>query len=609
MRNLIPSLVGFSLLLVTAASAYFLSSRQEEAQETIRNKREIRRKLVQVEMLIRDAETSQRGYLLTGRVSHLEPYNAARRELGPELDTLEAKVNGDAAEQQLLAQLRAAIDDKLAILQSMIDLRPAWDPTAAVSILNDGKGEQTMARIRRILAGMENLERNAIDARSANATRLSSICRAVLVSSAVLVITIGTITLLDQRRRLFELETINEKLKEEAKVRRLAESEVRQLQKMEALGQLVGGIAHDFNNMLAVIIGSLDMARRRLTGNEHPAITKRICDANEGAQKAATLTSRLLALSRQQALNPRVLDVNELASGMSELLRSTLGELIAIETVLSERIWRVEADSVQLESALLNLAVNARDAMPDGGKLIIKTANADLHEDYASVHSEVRAGQYAMIAMTDTGVGMPSEVIERAFDPFYTTKGLGKGTGLGLSQVFGFVKQSGGHVKICSEVGQGTTVKIYLPRIWGQAETETTLRNAKELPLGVSDETVLVVEDDEAVRRMSVNALRELGYNVVDADTSSEALRKIELQPDVTLLFADIVMPEMSGCELADLAAQQRPGLRVLLTTGYSRNTIAQNGMFSRDRDILAKPFTLDQLARKIRQTIDTPAV
>ncbi|RYG96178.1 MAG: DUF4118 domain-containing protein, partial [Alphaproteobacteria bacterium] len=259
-------------------------------------------------------------------------------------------------------------------------------------------------------------------------------------------------TRIQERSRQLEVEMAD---------RQAAESQVRQLQKMESIGQLTGGIAHDFNNMLAIVIGSLDMAKLRLTGEEHPKVGACIDNAMGGAQRASVLTSRLLAFSRQQPLAPQAVDANKLVSGMSEMLRRTLGEQILVETVLAGGLWHCFADTSQLESAIINLAVNARDAMPEGGKLTIETGNAELDDRYARSHEEVQPGQYVMIVVSDSGTGMTPQIIERAFDPFYTTKGVGKGTGLGLSQVFGYVKQSGGHVKIYSEIGEGTSIKIY----------------------------------------------------------------------------------------------------------------------------------------------------
>ncbi len=286
---------------------------------------------------------------------------------------------------------------------------------------------------------------------------------------------------------------------------------------------------------------------------------------------------------------------------MSELLRRTLGETIQVETVLAGGLWRAFADPAQLENAIVNLAVNARDAMPAGGRLTIETANTDLDERYARNHAEVTAGQYVLVSVSDTGTGMGPDVIERAFDPFYTTKGIGRGTGLGLSQVFGFVKQSGGHVKIYSEIGQGTTVKLYLPRQVGEpALAGGASKSDGRLPPGRPDITILVVEDEENVRHMSVDALRELGYTVVQAASGNQAMEQLVLQPRIDLLFTDIVMPDMTGRQLAEKAAAARAGLKILYTTGYTRNAVVHNGILDHGVAFLPKPFTLDQLARKV---------
>ena len=384
-----------------------------------------------------------------------------------------------------------------------------------------------------------------------------------------------------------------------------AEGQIRQMQKIDAIGQLTGGIAHDFNNMLAVVIGSLDIAYRRM--DEDPVRARTfINNAREGAARAATLTSRLLAFSRQQPLAPESLDVNKLVANMSELLRRTLGEQIQIETVLAGGLWRTMADPGEVENALLNLCVNARDAMPNGGRLTIETANAHLDEAYAGDHLEVDVGQYVLICVSDTGAGMPPDVVERAFDPFYTTKPVGKGTGLGLSQVHGFIKQSGGHVKIYSEIGHGTTLKVYLPR-WFGADVSRAAgpRRDGAAARGAATEIVLVVEDEAGVRNISVDALRELGYTVIHAENAAEALAMIGRHPKIDLLFTDIIMPEMNGRQLADRAVALRPDLKVLYTTGYTRNAVVHNGVLDPGVAFLPKPFTIDQLATKVRQVID----
>jgi signal transduction histidine kinase/CheY-like chemotaxis protein len=400
----------------------------------------------------------------------------------------------------------------------------------------------------------------------------------------------------DSLERMVEERT--EALVSEMRKRAETENQLHQVQKMDAIGHLTGGLAHDFNNMLAIIMGNLDLARRRLAKGE-TGIDKFLNNSLEGARRAATLTQRLLAFARRAPLAPQPVDANKLVSGMSDLLHRSLGEMVQIETVLAAGLWRTNADPNQLESAILNLAVNARDAMPDGGKLTIETGNAYLDEDYAAHHAGATAGQYVLLGVTDTGSGMTTEVQEKAFDPFFTTKATGIGTGLGLSQVYGFVKQSGGHVKIYSEAGQGTTIKIYLPRYFGPdaAAGDTAERSA--LPAG-DGATVLVVEDEAGVRRYSADALRELGYRVLEAENPGAALKLIDSANDIKLLFTDVVMPDMNGRKLSEAAIAKRPGLKVLFTTGYTRNAIVHNGMLDPDVNLLSKPFTLDQLARKI---------
>ncbi len=380
---------------------------------------------------------------------------------------------------------------------------------------------------------------------------------------------------------------------------------LRQSQKMEAVGQLTGGIAHDFNNMLAVVIGSLDLLRRRLVGED--ARSRRYLEAAvDGAQRAATLTQRLLAFSRQQPLKPEPTDLNKLVAGMSELLRHSLGTDVRLETVQGGGLWRANVDPNQLENVILNLAVNARDAMPEGGRLTIETQNAHLDERYVASEPGLSLGQYVLLAISDTGSGMPADVIAKAFDPFFTTKPVGKGTGLGLSQVYGFIKQSGGHVKIYSEVGVGTTIKVYLPRVMGSHQATPSSYTLLDLPLGDEQELVLVVEDEPAVRRFSVDALGELGYRVLEADGAEAALQHLDDHPDIALLFTDIVMPDVNGRRLADEARRRRPDLKVLFTTGYTRNAVVHNGILDPGVEMIGKPFTIEQLAAKVREVLDT---
>jgi len=414
-------------------------------------------------------------------------------------------------------------------------------------------------------------------------------------------------TAIDNAQLLTRLEALNagleQRVADEIAERMKAEEQLRQSQKMEAVGQLTGGIAHDFNNMLAVILGSLNLAKRRL-GRGEVSIDRFIEGAIDGANRAATLTQRLLAFSRQQPLAPEVVDINKMVGGMSELLERSLGELIRLETVLAAGLWRVKADPAQLESAVINLAVNARDAMPKGGRLTIETSNASIDRKYAREYA-LAPGQYVLVAVTDNGIGIPADVLGKVFDPFFTTKVVGKGTGLGLSQVYGFVRQSGGHVKIDSEVDVGTTVKIYLPRFAGE-EAGSDL-SQEEIPAGAShqNETILVVEDDERVRSMSSESLRELGYTVIEAASAKEAIRTIEngFVPD--LLFTDVVMPDMTGAELAAELSRRYPALKVLFTTGYTRNAIVHNGVLDAGKHLLPKPFAIEDLAAKVRILLD----
>ncbi len=382
-----------------------------------------------------------------------------------------------------------------------------------------------------------------------------------------------------------------------------AQEALRQSQKMEAVGQLTGGIAHDFNNMLAVIMGSLELLGRRMPGDPH---ARRYLEAaGDGARRAALLTQRLLAFSRQQPLKPEAIDPNRLVATMSDLLRHSIGTDIRLETVLAGGLWRTHADPNQLENIILNLAVNARDAMPEGGRLTIETQNTHLDDRYASAHPGVTPGQYVLIAVTDTGTGMPAEVADKAFEPFFTTKEVGKGTGLGLSQVYGFVKQSGGHVKIYSEIGQGTTIKIYLPRLTGPTEQRAGAAKPRPLALGDPREVILIVEDEPAVRQLSADALAELGYPVLEADGAAAALRLLDAHPEIVLMFTDVVMPDVNGAKLVIEARRRRPDLKVLFTTGYTRNAVVHNGVLDPGVEMISKPFTLDALAAKLRVVLE----
>jgi PAS domain S-box-containing protein len=376
--------------------------------------------------------------------------------------------------------------------------------------------------------------------------------------------------------------------------KRAAEAQFRQAQKMESIGQLTGGVAHDFNNILTVITGAIGI----LADQPDLVTVTRLID--EAAERGAQLTKQLLAFARKQPLLPREIDVNGLLLEAAKLLRPTLGEQIEISPRLAADLWPALADPNQLSTAILNLALNARDAMPQGGKLMIETCNISLDDGYVGMNNDVAVGDYVMVAVSDTGSGIPAALLDKVFDPFFTTKEVGKGTGLGLSMVFGFVKQSGGHIKIYSEEGHGTTIKIYLPRSTGAGQSAGEAAPQAEVERG--DETVLVVEDDALVRKYVVTQVASLGYATLEAANAAEALSLIDDGADIDLLFTDVIMPgAMNGRQLVDEALTRRPSLKTLFTSGYTENAIIHHGRLDPGVLLLAKPYRKPELARMIR--------
>ena len=771
---IMPALLvmGLFLLILTAA---WLINRHDVEIRAVEQAYEVENQLVATLTSLEDAETGQRGFLLSGDESYLAPYNTAQSSFTEQMGKLSELLQGDAGMLKDLDTVRITGASKMKELQSTIALYRGGNPDQSLALVKSNKGRDLMVTLRATLDGMRRNENGILDQRlkaagataplifadvaastlfilalcilwlraartssrlledsyaqvvAANAALEQAVAErtgelaqsnahlSLILSSAVdyAIITtdlngqvttwsagaeailgwtedemrgakidriftasdreqgvperevgkafakgraaderwhlrkdgsafwasgemialrnagdtmMGFLKILRDRtearqneqrmqelnaaleervsQRTAELTAANHQLIGEMESREKAEGQIRQMQKMEAVGQLTGGIAHDFNNMLAIVIGSLSLMQRRLDKGDSN-ISRFMDAALDGATRAATLTARLLAFSRQQTLAPEPIDSNRLVTGMSELLRRALGEAVRIETVLAGGLWRIHADPSQLENAIINLAVNARDAMAEGGKLTIETANTHLDEHYAAQNLSVSAGQYVLIAITDTGSGMPDEVIAQAFDPFFTTKGIGKGTGLGLSQVHGFVRQSGGHLKIYSEVGQGTTVKIYLPRFLGVVDVpfERVVEPETAL-LGTPEEIILVVEDEPRVRHFAVDALRELGYTVLHADGAIPALRILDAHPQVSLLLTDIVMPDLNGRKLADAARERRPDLAVIYMTGFTRNAVVHNGVLDAGVNFLAKPFSITQLSAKIREVL-----
>jgi PAS domain S-box-containing protein len=399
-------------------------------------------------------------------------------------------------------------------------------------------------------------------------------------------------------------QTLEERVKERTQELMRAEEQLRQAQKMEAVGQLTGGIAHDFNNLLAGIVGSLDLMQTRMAHGRTENIERYAKAAMSSAQRAAALTHRLLAFSRRQPLDPKPVNANQLVATMEDLLRRTIGPQHALEIVTAGDLWTTLCDPNQLESAILNLAINARDAMPDGGKLTIETANTHLDNAYAAAQRDVTPGQYVAICVTDTGTGMQPDVIARAFEPFFTTKPLGQGTGLGLSMVYGFAKQSEGHLRIYSEVSQGTTIKIYLPRHRGAAEDELPGEAPTEAPRAEAGETVLVVEDEPVIRDLIVEVLQDLGYRALEAPDGPSGLRILRSRRRIDLLVTDVGLPGLNGRQLADHARETRPDLRVLFITGYAENATLASGFLEPGMEMITKPFAVDALATRIRSII-----
>ena len=378
-----------------------------------------------------------------------------------------------------------------------------------------------------------------------------------------------------------------------------------QSQKMEAVGQLTGGVAHDFNNLLTGITGSLDLLKIRLAQGRLNELERYVTAAQGAAARAATLTHRLLAFARRQTLAPKSVNANSLVGGMEELIRRSVGPTMRVETVLAAGLWNCFCDPNQLENAILNLCINARDAMPNGGTVTIETANTSV-DDAVAAEREMERGQYVALCVTDNGSGMSADVIGRAFDPFFTTKPAGQGTGLGLSMVYGFARQSNGQVRIYSELGEGTTVKIYLPRHVGAAVKESIQPEPVELPRAEAGETVLVVDDEPTIRMLIGDTLSELGYRGIEAGDAASGLKVLESDAKIDLLITDVGLPGgMNGKEMADAARAKRPKLKVLFITGYAENAAITNGHLEPGMQVMSKPFSMDKLASRIRSIIE----
>ncbi len=667
---------------------------------------------------IRDAETGQRGYLLTQDETYLAPYHAALGQVSLLQGDLQRLTADNQSQQAAIRTLGPLLQRKLEELGQSIQIDRDRGLESALEFVRSGTGQRLMAEIEAVLSGMAGEEQALREQRIAAADRAEILTRWLALggaTAAILMLLYAARTLarermkteqaeIDQRALATRLQTSLDSLSQGVGVfdadhcltasnvcfqvlldlpppalrdgvpyaaiveqtratsgqailetgnqihhgrggrstaepvvydrtrsgdghvlevrrtpmpdggfvvtlsdmteRARAETILRDAHKMQAVGQLTGGIAHDFNNLLTVILGNMEYASTKL-GEGHPVMS-RIERAVWAAQRGSALTQQLLAFARKQPLRPERLNISAVLPDMASLLKRTLGEHIDVRTVDAAGLWNTLADATQLESAVLNLALNARDAMPSGGRLTIEVANKRLDEEYARAHAEVTAGDYVMLAVSDTGHGMPPEVVEKAFEPFFTTKPDGKGTGLGLAMIFGFVKQSNGHVKIYSEPGQGTTVKVYLPRSVGAAMGHGSQLNGSPADLPAGHATVLVVEDETDVREIAVIILRDLGYRVIEAKNAEDALRVFGANAAaVDLVLTDVVLPgRMRGRDLAERIGTVRPEVKILYMSGYTENAIVHHGRLDEGVELISKPFSREQLARKVSQVL-----
>ncbi|AOE60765.1 response regulator [Pseudomonas corrugata] len=500
----------------------------------------------------------------------------------------------------LVISSEALVGPDLEALFLQIEQQPAWSDLPIVLLTHHGGPEQNpAARIGMQLGNVTFLERP-----------FHPVTLVSLVTTALR----GRRRQYEARERLIDLsnselrlqntlETLEQQVEERTAQLRHNEEALRQSQKMEAVGQLTGGIAHDFNNMLTGIIGSLELLRRRLARGRTEDLDSLIDLGVTSANRAAGLTHRLLAFSRRQSLDSKAVQMNTLVLSMGELLQRSLNESIRLDMRLDEQLWIAEADPNQLESALLNLVLNARDAMPEGGMLVVRTLNKHLDAGFTDAYTNLEPGDYVVLSVQDSGCGMPESVINRAFDPFFTTKPIGQGTGLGLSMIYGFSKQSRGHVAIDSDVGKGTTVSLYLPRFLGEETPESSVDKQHAAP-AQAGETVLIVEDDPAVRVLVSSVLGELGYTFLEASDANGAVPILQSGQRIDLLISDVGLPGMNGRQLAEVGRQIRPDLRVLFITGYAEHAAVRGGFLDQGMQMITKPFTFDLLTAKVREMI-----
>ena len=612
----ILALASFGLVILAGLLAAVMVERVNSTADWVAHSLEVEGGASELLGKLQDLELAKRGFLLTRSDGFIPSYDEARTAIPQALAKLRSLVADSRDQTARVDRMGLSIQDILTTSARTIELGRNGQFAEAIAFVMAGRGQQTLESFRAIVNEFNAAESDLLKKReAAEATARAIMLGMVLVFLASAAgAALGALLLSGALIR--ELRQRTEALAEETRVRKDAQAILAQTQKMESIGQLAGGIAHDFNNLMTVVIGNLNSAERRLARGgpaDASSIGRPIAAAMQGARRAASLTQRLLAFSRQQVLSPQQVDLNRLVASLSEMLTRTVGETIAVETILGSGLWPTFVDVSQLENAIVNLVVNARDAMPDGGRITIETANASLDEAYCRQFGDVAPGQYVLISVTDTGTGISPENLTKVFEPFFTTKSASMRTGLGLAMIYGFVKQSKGHIRIYSEVGHGTTAKIYLPRMIGAARAESVPAAARvesaQSPTARPGEVVLMVEDDEDVLNSTVVLLRELGYSVLTARNGAEALAQLKGGKRVDILFTDVVLPQgMNGRMVAVEALALRPALPVLFTTGYARNAIVHNGQLDPDVQFLAKPYTLEELAQKLRAALDGAA-
>jgi signal transduction histidine kinase/ActR/RegA family two-component response regulator len=612
----ILALASFGLVILAGLLAAAMVERVNSAADWVAHSLEVEGRASELLGKLQDLELAKRGFLLTRSGGFIPSYDEARTAIPQALAKLHSLVADSRDQTARVDRMGLSIEDILTTSARTIELGRNGQFAEATASVMTGRGQQTLESFRAIVDEFNAAESDLLKKREA----AEATARAIMLGMVLIILAsaagaaLGALLLSGALIR--ELRQRTEALAEETRVRKDAQAILAQTQKMESIGQLAGGIAHDFNNLMTVVIGNLDSAERRLARGgpaDASSIGRPIAAAMQGARRAASLTQRLLAFSRQQVLSPQQVDLNRLVASLSEMLTRTVGETIAVETILGSGLWPTFVDVSQLENAIVNLVVNARDAMPHGGRITIETANASLDEAYCRQFGDVAPGQYALLSVSDTGTGISPEHLSKVFEPFFTTKSASMRTGLGLAMIYGFVKQSKGHVRIYSEVGHGTTAKIYLPRMIGAARAESVPAAARgesaQSPTARPGEVVLMVEDDEDVLDSTVTLLRELGYSVLAARNGAAALAQLRGSERVDILFTDVVLPQgMNGRALAIEAAALRPTLPVLFTTGYARNAIIHDGRLDPDVQFLAKPYTQQDLAQKLRAVLDAGA-